>query len=158
MHQGCRTREYRGTSAVLKYTRRQCVLMPWGVRAGKWYKSSMGPIWVSCQLPDTAQSGNSSELLLCDRRGSLSHHCGGLWYVNWVYRASLVAQAVKNPPATWETWVWSLHWEDPLEKGMATHSSILAWRILWTETPHGLQSIGSQRVGHDWSTFTFQLS
>ena len=46
--------------------------------------------------------------------------------------ASLVAQLVKNPPAMWETWVWSLGWEDPLEKGKATHSSILAWRIPWT--------------------------
>ena len=46
--------------------------------------------------------------------------------------ASLVAQLVKNPPAMWEIWVWSLDWEDPLEKGKATHSSILAWRIPWT--------------------------
>ena len=56
---------------------------------------------------------------------------------------------VKNPPAMWETWVQSLGWEDPLEKGMATHSSILAWRIPRTEEPGGLVSIGSQRVGHD---------
>ena len=60
-----------------------------------------------------------------------------------------------------ETWVWSLGWEDPLEKGMATHSSILAWRIPWTEEPGGLHSTGSQRVGHDWATslslsFTFE--
>ena len=48
---------------------------------------------------------------------------------SWV---SLVAQLVKNPPAIRETWVWSLGWDDPLEKGKATHSSILAWRILWT--------------------------
>ena len=46
--------------------------------------------------------------------------------------ASLVAQLVKNPPAMWETWIRSLHWEDPLEKGKATHSSILAWRTAWT--------------------------
>ena len=63
--------------------------------------------------------------------------------------ASLMAQLVKNPPALWEIWVQSLGWEDPLEKGKATHSSILAWRILWTEEPGGLQSMGSQRVGHD---------
>ena len=56
---------------------------------------------------------------------------------------------VNNPPAMQETWVGSLGWEDPLEKGMATHSSILAWRIPWTEEPGVLQSIGSQRVGHD---------
>ena len=65
--------------------------------------------------------------------------------------ASLVVQLVENPPAMWETWVQSLGWEDLLEKGMATHSSILAWRIPWTEEPGGLQSIGLQRVGHDWT-------
>ena len=58
----------------------------------------------------------------------------------------------------WETWVWSLGWEDPLEKEMATHSSILPWRIPWTEEPGGLQSMGLQRVGHDWGTSTFTLS
>ena len=64
--------------------------------------------------------------------------------------ASIVAQLVKNPPAMWETWVPSLVWEDPLEKGMATHSSILTWRIRWT-----VQSMGSQRVERYWVTFTF---
>ena len=59
---------------------------------------------------------------------------------------------VKNLPARQETWVRSLGWEDSLEKGMATHSSILGWRILWTEEPGGLRSMGSQRVGHDWAT------
>ena len=61
--------------------------------------------------------------------------------------ASLVAQMVKRLPVMKETQVRSLGWEDPLEKEMATHSSILAWRIPWTEKPGGLQSIGSQRVG-----------
>ena len=56
---------------------------------------------------------------------------------------------VKNLPAMQEMWVRSLGWEDPLEKGMATHSSIPAWGIPWTEEPGGLQSMGSQRVGHD---------
>jgi len=60
-----------------------------------------------------------------------------------------VAQAEKNLPAVWETWVQSLGQEDPLEKGMATCSSILAWRIPWTEEPGGLRSIESQRVGHN---------
>ena len=64
-------------------------------------------------------------------------------------RASLVAQRLKCLPAMWETWVRSLGWEDSLEKDMATHSSILAWRIPWTEEPGGLQSMGSQRVGHN---------
>ena len=67
---------------------------------------------------------------------------------NW---ASLVAQRLKRLPAMWETWVRSLGREDPLEKEMATHSSILAWRIPWTEESGGLQSIGSQRVGHERS-------
>ena len=55
----------------------------------------------------------------------------------------------KNPSAMQETLVQSLGWKDPLEKGMATHSSILAWRIPWTEESGGLQFMGSQRVGHD---------
>ena len=65
---------------------------------------------------------------------------------------------VKNPPADQETWVWSLGWEDPLEKEMATLSSILAWRIPWEEEPGGLQSTGSQRVGHDSATKQQQMS
>ena len=64
-------------------------------------------------------------------------------------RASLVAQRLKRWPTMQETWVPSLGWEDPLEKEMATHSSTLAWRIPWMEEPGGLQSTGSQRVGHD---------
>ena len=56
---------------------------------------------------------------------------------------------VKNPPAMQETWVQSLGWEDPLEEGVATYSSVLSWRIPWTEKPGGEQSMGSQRVGHD---------
>ena len=63
--------------------------------------------------------------------------------------SSLVAQMVKNLPTVQETWVQSLGLEDMLEKGIATHSSILAWRIPWTEEPGGLQSMGSQGVGHD---------
>ena len=65
-----------------------------------------------------------------------------------------MAQTVKSLPAVWETWVQSLCWEDPLEKKMATHSSILAWRIPWKEEPRRLQSMGSQ----SWtqlSNFTF---
>ena len=69
--------------------------------------------------------------------------------------ASLVAQTVKNLPAMWETWVWSLGQEDPLEKGMATHLAIPAWTIPCTEQPGGLQSMGSWRVRCDWVTNTF---
>ena len=61
-------------------------------------------------------------------------------------------QMVKNQPTMRETWVWSLSWEDPLGEGMATHFSILSWRIPWTEEPGGPQSLGSQRVRHDWAT------
>ena len=64
-------------------------------------------------------------------------------------RASPMAQMVKNLPAVQETWVRSLGQEDPLEKGMASHSSILGWRIPWAEEPGGVQSVGLQRVGHD---------
>ena len=71
----------------------------------------------------------------------------------------LNGSVVKNLPAMQDTWVQSLGREDPLEKEMATHSSTLAWKIPWTEKPGRLQSIGSQRVGHDCatshSTFTF---
>ena len=63
--------------------------------------------------------------------------------------ASLVAQRLKRLPSMWETWVRFLGQEDPLEKEMVTHSSILAWRIPWTEEPGGLQSTGSQRPGHN---------
>ena len=65
---------------------------------------------------------------------------------NW---ASVVAQRLKPLPAMRETWVRSLGWEDPLENEMATHSSILGWKIPWTEEPGRLQSMGSQRVGRD---------
>ena len=92
--------------------------------------------------------------------------CQGCWgkaqLVNSIFfiliRASLVAQMVKNLPAIWETWVQSLGQEDPLEKEMATHSSILAWRIPWIEEPGGLQFMGSQRVRHNWATNTFILT
>ena len=60
-----------------------------------------------------------------------------------------MAQTVKNLPSMWETQVQSLGWKEPLEKNTATHSSILAWRIPQTEEPHGLQSMGSQSVGHE---------
>ena len=65
---------------------------------------------------------------------------------------SFVSQMVKGLPAMWESRIWSLGWEDPLEKEMATHSSTLTLKIPWTEEPGRLQSTGSQRVGHDWVT------
>ena len=68
---------------------------------------------------------------------------------DWNLRASPTAQQVKNPPAAQETQVRSLGREDPLEKERVSHSSILAWKTPWAEEPGGLQSKGSQRVGHD---------
>ena len=83
---------------------------------------------------------------------------GIIHYLQALLGASLVAQRLKHLPAKRETWVRSLGWEDPLEKEMATHSSILAWRIPWKEEPGGLQSKGSQRVGHNWTTSLSYLS
>ena len=87
---------------------------------------------------------------LCDlgqvTKPVLTSTCASL--MAWAYH--LMVQMVESLPAMQETWVQFPGWEDPLEKEMATHSSILAWRIPWTEEPGGLQSMGSQRVGHDW--------
>ena len=68
-----------------------------------------------------------------------------------------MAQMVKNPPAIAGDLGHSLGWEDPLEEGMAAHSSVLAWEIPWTEEPGGLPSMGSRRVGHDSATNTLTL-
>ena len=73
----------------------------------------------------------------------------GLHNDPFYFGASLVAQMVKNLPAIQELRVRSLSWEDPLEMGMTIHSSILAWRMSWTEEPGGLQSMGLQRAGHN---------
>ena len=100
----------------------------------------------------------------------ISHHylkiiiwISTLWWIVWPcfdfsLRAFFVAQTVKNLPAMRMTLVRTLGQEDPLEKEMATHSNILAWRIPWTEDPGGLQSMGSQRVAHNWLANTFTLS
>ena len=79
----------------------------------------------------------------------------GIGYSPQYSWASLVTQTVKNSPAMQETWVRSLGWEDLSEKRMATHSSILAKRVSWREEPGRLQSMGSQRVGREWATFTY---
>ena len=85
---------------------------------------------------------SATEALLCHR---------SYWVLQppSIHWASLVAQMVKHLSTMWETQVRSLGGEDPLEKEMATHSSTLAWKIPWTEEPGRLQSMGSQRVGHD---------
>ena len=89
--------------------------------------------------------------------GNVWNEVQRLWAkLTWdLCRSSLVTQKVKNLSAKQETWTWFLGWEDPLEKGMVTHSRIPAWRIPWTEEPGGLQSMGLQRVGHNWVTITF---
>ena len=69
-----------------------------------------------------------------------------------IYLAFLVAQIVKHLVAMWQTQVWSLGWEDPVEKEMATHLRTLVWKIPWTEKPGRLQSLGSQRVRYNWVT------
>ena len=81
----------------------------------------------------------------------------GMGYPLQYSRASLVAQMVKNPPGMQETCIRPLVWEGPLEKGMATYFSTLAWRIPWTEEPGGLQSMGSRWVRYNWLAFTFTL-
>ena len=97
------------------------------------------PLWASKEahtkaVKATALHSDSPGMSLCD----LGHFMWPLWgHANLLlhqlsHREAPVAQMVKNPPAMWETWVWSLGWEDPVEKGNATHSSILAWRIPWT--------------------------
>ena len=94
---------------------------------------------------------------------------GGAWWaavygvtqsqtrLKWLSSLAAAAQTVKNLPAMQETQVQSLGWEDPLEKGMATHSNILVWEIPWTEEPGGLQSMVSQKVGHNLATEQWQL-
>ena len=82
---------------------------------------------------------------------------GKLFDCYYCLLTSLVVQKVKRLPKMQETRVWSLVWEDPLEKKMATHSSILAWKIPWTEEPGWLLSRGSQRVGHNWVTSLFTV-
>ena len=86
-----------------------------------------------------------------------NHYWGismGSWFPLLIH--FLAIHMVKNLAAIQETWVQSLRWKDPLEKGMAAHSSIPAWSIPWTEEPGGLQSMGSQGVRHDWATNQWQ--
>ena len=82
---------------------------------------------------------------------------GKVLKISWFHiqrGSSWVSHTVRNLPSMQETWVQSLGPEDPLEKGMATHSNILDWRIPWTEKPGGLQSMDLRRAGHDWATNT----
>ena len=128
--------------------------LPWNALIPKdfiWKYHSVMVIWGFCGSSSvkesTCNAGDPGSI-----PGSGRSSGEGLEYPLQYSWASLMAQSVKNPPAMWVTWVWSLGWEDPLEEGMAPHSSILAWRIPWTEKPGRLQSMGSQRVRHDWET------
>ena len=133
-----------------------------------WYliPSFERPTCSSCLLQLNNQPLNIKWMLLLDfnqleevRYSLIS--IGNFWELikpYCIYRTSLVAQTVKNLPAVQETRVQSLGWEDPLEKEMATHSSVLAWKIPWTGKPSGLQPLGLQRVGHDWATNTFTFT
>ena len=94
----------------------------------------------------TVMKSRSSVLYPFDIENSITF-TPEFWSTIWVLCASLVAQMVKNLPTLQEIWVQSLGWEDPLEKGMPTHSSILTWKIPWTEEPGRLQSRG-RRVRH----------
>ena len=87
--------------------------------------------------------------MVLERKDRGSYSGRSLPFLRGETGSSLVAQMVKNLPAMQETWVQSLGWEDLLKEGMATHSSILAWRIPWTEEPGGLQSVEVQRVRHN---------
>ena len=112
--------------------------------------------WDCCHLPRGFTSSSGHRLHFGNILFLLSPFkaCAGYLTTSYLIRwwASLVAQRGKRLPAMQETHIWSLGREDRLEKEMATHSSTLAWKIPWTEKPSGLQSMGSQRVGHDWVT------
>ena len=102
--------------------------------------------WISDSTPSSNVSLKKERLLENDKLSKKTAY--------FAKGASLVADTAKNVPAMWGTQVQTLGWEDPLEKGMATLSSILVWRIPWTE----LQSIRLQRVGHNWATNTFPFT
>ena len=111
----------------------------WGMNSGLSYREHG---WDVFDKENSERRANGQGELLISRK---------VYWIPWM------AQTVKNLPAMQETWIGSLGQEDTLRKGMATHSSIFAWRIPWTEEPDGLQSMGSQRVGHSWVTKIFTI-
>ena len=145
-------------------------------------ESKRGPCWPGNSLVEESEevshdhddhAGKGDEDLLdlvhplswvlqfCNKRGFSGHLSSSQTHANNICEPTceiFVAQTVKNLPAVRETWVQSLHWEDPLEEGMATHSSILTWRIPWTEESGRLQSMVLQRVRHHWATDTFTFT
>ena len=105
---------------------------------------------------------NIHDITACERYYSLCISLNNkFFFLKWSklmdMDSVLVAQMVKNPTALWDTQVRSWGREDPLENEMATHSSILAWRIPWTEEPDGPQSMGSQEVRHNWAANIFNI-
>ena len=136
-------------SALQKFPRKICIVVPF------WINSLMAVLGLHCCVGATlccsawALGAQAACSMACEIfPDQASNSCPLHWW------ASLVAQRVKNLPAMQETQVQSLGWHDCLGKEMATHSSILAWRIPWTEESGGLQSRGSLRVGHNWATNT----
>ena len=105
--------------------------------------------WRRKQSGETQSGGEKSQAWWLSEGGDMGHQCS---FRGSFRGTSLVAQRVKRLPTMQETRVRSLGQEDSLEKEMATHSSTLAWKITWTEKPGRLQSMGLQRVGHDWAT------
>ena len=126
------------------FCRRTCFNLFWGIFTAL---QSTLVNWMYWSLSDPIPHDFHAVFLESDGEYDIAR----LWFY-FISHSSLVAQTVKNPPAKQDTWVRSLGWEDPLERGMATHSSILPWRVPWTEEPVRLQSIGLQRVRHDWAT------
>ena len=107
--------------------------------------SSLAPDWILLL--------QGPSIPVYSRDSTTTFQCFTLWATREDrLEEGIVAQTVKHLPTMWETWVQSLGQEDPLEKEMATHSSTLAWKIPWMEEPGRLQSMGSQRVGHEWVT------
>ena len=127
------------------FCRRTCFNLFWGIFTAL---QSTLVNWMYWSLSDPIPQDFHTMFLEFDEG---EYDIARLWFYS-ISHSSLVAQRVKNPPAKQDTWVRSLGWEDPLERGMATHSSILPWRVPWTEEPVRLQSIGLQRVRHDWAT------